>query len=107
MRSLLIALVLGFMIAGCSTTETLCKEKPQVVKYKYIVNQVPAKLLEVPAPMYKLDLSTATDKDVALWMIDSEKRAIEIEQKLIQVKTYQDARLKELSTLPADNVLLK
>ena len=80
-------------------------DQPAVVKYKYIVNTIPEEMLSIPTAVPDLDLSVATDKDAAKWMIDSESRYQTIEKKLEAVKTYQDDKIKNLS-VPAEDVIM-
>jgi hypothetical protein len=104
MKKLLIAFM-ALSLSGCA--HFLCKEPDQIVKYKYIVTTVPDDLLTIPAPIYKIDPTKATDKETGLWMIDSERRAIEIEKKLKQIKELQDKQLQDMKKLPADDVITK
>ena len=104
MKKLLLFLMLGISLSACDLMPVK-PDQPVAVKYKYIVNTIPAEMLTVPANIPDLDLSVATDKDAAKWMIDSEQRSQEIEKKLKAVKTYQDDKIKNL-TVPAEDVIL-
>ena len=99
----LIIFILTIFLTGCVTFS----KKPDqelIVKYKYIVTEIPAELLVIPAPMYKINPKTATDKDAAQWLIDSEKRFLEIEKKLQAIKAYLDKKLKELN-IPENDLI--
>ena len=104
MKKLLIALM-ALSLSGCA--HFFCKEPDQIVKYKYIVTTVPDDLLTIPAPVYKIDPTKATDKETGLWMTDSERRAIELEKKLKRIKELQDKQLQDVKKLPADDVITK
>lgn len=101
MKKLLI-LTLILLLTGCSTFPTVQPEASVVVKYKYVVTEIPAELMSVPDPMYQLNLETATDKDAATWLVDSERRAKIIEERLKSIKLYQDNRIKSLNYPPED-----
>lgn len=71
------------LLGGCATTE------PQevVTKNVFLIPKLPDEATQVPAQVRAPDLATATQKDVAKWMADSEKRVIDLETK---VKSYQN-----------------
>lgn len=104
MKSLLIALVPLFLLAGCETNPIKPEEKI-VTKYKYVVTTIPEEMLEVPKPVPNIDTKTSTDKDAALWLVEKEKRTQELEKKLRAVKSYQDRKLKEL-TVPKEDIIV-
>ena len=87
-------LAIALLLSGCGAFET--KEQPVAVQTKYVITTIPAEMLTVPPPTYKIDPATATDKDAAHWMTDSEARYLEIEKKLQAVKKYQDGKLNDL-----------
>lgn len=87
-------------LAGCETIQKL--DQTTATRYKYVVTQIPDEVLKVPNPMYKIDPKTATDKEMAKWMADSEQRYLEIERKLREVKEYQEKKLKDLKVPPED-----
>ena len=101
----LLVLLMALSLTGCASW--LCKEPTQVVKYKYIVSTVPDDLLAIPDPMYKIDPTTATDKAAGLWMTDSERRSLELEKKLKQIKALQAKQLEDLKKLPPEDVITK
>jgi len=93
-------LSLALLLPGC--TQQVKPDVPVAVHYKYIVNTIPSGLLEIPDPVYKIDPINSTDKDAANWLIDSEKRAVEIEDKLKAVREFQDNQLRNLKVPPED-----
>jgi hypothetical protein len=103
MKKLLI-LMMAISLSACELFPVK-PDQPVVVKYKYIVNTIPEEMLSIPTAVPDLDLSVATDKDAAKWMIDSESRYQTIEKKLEAVKTYQDDKIKNLS-VPAEDVIM-
>ena len=103
MKKLLI-LMMAISLSACELFPVK-PDQPVVVKYKYIVNTIPEEMLSIPTAVPDLDLSVATDKDAAKWMIDSESRYQTIEKKLEAVKTYQDDKIKNLK-VPAEDVIM-
>ena len=100
MRLLIIALLLGAALVGCATAPP-----PQTVtKYKYVIVQIPDKMLELPPPVPDIDTSTATDKDAAEWLLSKEERVRILEKMLSAIKALQDNRLKTLNVPPEDIV---
>lgn len=103
MKKLILILAM-LVLAGCASTGTTIPIEPTtVLHYKYIVTTVPAEMLIVPPPVPNIDLTTATDKDVAAWMLDGEQRTEGLEDRLKAVKTYLDNKIKTLN-LPPDDV---
>jgi hypothetical protein len=88
-------------LAACNPIRP-CEEQPVATKYKYIVTEIPETMLVVPANVNPIDTKTATDKDAAKWMIESEKRSKIIEQQLKAIKQYQEDRLKLIDVPKTD-----
>ena len=102
-----IALILAStLITGCVTQPTV-RDAEIIIKYKYIVNTIPADMLSIPAQVGKVDPTIDSDDAIATWMLDGEKRYLEIEGKLRSIKDLQDDRLKELEKLSKDDVIIK
>lgn len=98
---LIALLTIALLISGCNTCPVQ-PDQPVAVKYKYVVTEIPAEILEIPEPMYTIDPVNSSDKDAATWIVDSERRARLIEDRLKAVKKFQDKRLK---SLPAEDVI--
>jgi hypothetical protein len=97
------AFLLCLVLVGCATDKQLV-DQSVAVKYKYVVTTIPDEMLEIPPAERTIDPVTATDKDVAKWMIDWERRYQEIERRLKTIKAYQDRKLRELN-LPKEDVI--
>jgi PBP1b-binding outer membrane lipoprotein LpoB len=109
MKKLLFAAVISVFLVGCNHMPQV-PEASVVTKYKYVVVTVPQDLLTIPSQVSPIDPKTATDKDAAKWMLDSEARYIEIEKRLKSVKAYLDNKLKELQIdlkIPKEDVIVK
>jgi len=91
MRSILLILASAFLLSGCSFFEKNTRPSDVVVKYEYVVRKAPDELYIVPPFVTKLDITTATQKDVAQWVTDNEARMQEIEAKLEQVRKFFEA----------------
>ena len=105
MKTIIIMLAM-LPLAGCASwfrCETPV-DKPPVIQYKYIVNQVPEDLLTIPPMVAPIDTTVSSDKDAALWIADRERRTQELEKRLRAVKEFQDNRLKTIN-IPADIII--
>ena len=85
MRVFLIALLSSFLVA-CSTTQP--REEPPV-EHQLVAKKIPSELLEIPSYPSAPDL-TGTQKDVAVWIIENEKRVKQLEEQLKKIKTYNE-----------------
>lgn len=103
MKALLI-LVLASVLQGCAPFKTVPET---IIKYKYVVITAPEEHLKIPAQIAPLDTKTATDKDAGNWILDTERRSLELEAKLKRIKELQDRRLKELESLPKADVSIR
>ena len=103
MKTYLLALTFTLLLMGCEAMPT--RDGPLFVKYKYVVITVPDELLEIPAPTYKIDPSVATDKDAGVWLVDSERRALELEKRLKQIKAYIAKQQEEVAKFPQPDVI--
>lgn len=88
----LMAIAISFL-AGCTAPPVDVKPKV-VVEYKYVTKAIPRELLEVPANVPAIDVSTATDKDIAFWLLEKEERTVEIESKLTKIKSFYEEDTK-------------
>lgn len=104
MKKLVAILALSAALVGCASNPP--NEPNTVIKFKYIVNVIPDDMLAVP-PIVEALPADATDQVIGNWLLDGEKRALEIESKLKAIKKLQADRLKELEKLPKDDVIVK
>jgi hypothetical protein len=89
------------MLAGCQFIRPDV-DQPVAVKYKYVVTEIPQTMLVIPEQTRNIDVNTATDKDAAKWIIESENRARIIEKQLKAIRDYQTDKLKSLTFPPED-----
>jgi uncharacterized protein YcfL len=91
------------ILVGCGSTPK-APEPTQVIKFKYVMYSIPNELLSIPSQVTRLDPLKATDKDVSLWILDSEKRSIEMEKKLKTIKRLQEKQKADLKNLRQEDV---
>lgn len=89
MKKYLAIIMMLTALVGCTTAPA--KVEPSVVvQYKYVAAPIPDDVLVIPASVDPIDLSMATQKDVADWLARSEGRTKDIETKLRTVKSIQE-----------------
>jgi len=85
MKIVLIALVSLFLTA-CEHNRP--REEPPV-EHQLVSKKIPSELLEIPSYPTAPDLS-GTQKDVAVWIIENEKRVKQLESQLKKIKEYNE-----------------
>jgi hypothetical protein len=93
MKSLLLSLILSLSLIGCSTAPLIGSTPSIIVQYKYVSAPIPEEFLVIPAPVQALDLTNATQKSVADWLVRSEYRTKDLEDKLKLLKKNQDLQI--------------
>jgi PBP1b-binding outer membrane lipoprotein LpoB len=90
MKRILMILALCAFMAGCATAPDQCNVKPSVVvQDHYVVSPIPAADLVIPPQVPDIDMTTATQKDVASWIVDTEGRSNDMEIKLRNIGKIQ------------------
>lgn len=89
MKKLCIALLV-LALTGCCTAPTI---PPIIVKDRFITRVLPSEHLEIPAYGPTIDVKTATQKDVAAWVVQTELRMSNMETKLKKIKQIQEENL--------------
>lgn len=75
--------------------------KPEIVvakRVEYVLRIPPAELMTLPPEQLKIDVDTAKQSDIALWIIANEDRVKMIENQLIGVAQFfvvEEAKLKD------------
>ena len=93
MKKILLFSVL--LLAGCQ----LCPTQPEpsvVVKTEYIVRQAPDDMYALPPQVTTLDVNNATQKDIAIWITDSESRTNTLETMIKALQIYFNAPVKDM-----------
>lgn len=57
------------------------------VSHQFISKKIPSELLDIPEPIAQPNLE-GSQKDVAIWLIENEKRTRSLETKLQKIKEY-------------------
>jgi hypothetical protein len=80
--------VLVSMLVGCATTERVNTEV--VVQKEYVVRTATQALKEMPPYPATINPKTATQTDLALWMLENEKFILALQAKIDElVKFYE------------------
>jgi hypothetical protein len=102
----LLTCMLVVMLSGCSLFTTKPSvERVEVIRYKYVVKTLPPQLLTIPARVPMIDVQTATDRDLANWIVVSEQRSLLLEQNIGSIKALYDKQLEYIRTLAPEDVI--
>lgn len=87
MRVLVLAILASVSLSGC----VHFGEKPcdPIVKHELTYKKIPAELLSVPESIQP-PVDAASQKDVAAWIVENEKRTRGLEGQLKKIKEYND-----------------
>ena len=88
MRVILLALSIS-MLAACSTNSSRPSEP--IIEHNLIVKKIPSELLEIPAAPVAANIN-GSQKDIGLWIIESEKRTKLLENQIRKIKEYNDGQ---------------
>lgn len=92
----ILASLLALVLVGCGTTQPPKPEVITLTKYKYVIVSVPDDVLYVPDFIPTPDSKTATDAEIATWILDKEGRAQSMEKIINAAKKYATDRLELL-----------
>ena len=101
MKKLLTILLLSSLI-GCASNPIL-ESKNIVNETKYIVVDIPSTMTDIPDKI-AIPNENATNTDIAIFISNSEKRSLILENKLISIKEYYDNIIKNLK-IPESSIL--
>ena len=87
MKSLLIVAVSVFALSGCAA---LCPKPEVITKIERDVVKVPDEHLIIPDYVNSINYETATEKDVAQWIISSEDRMKRLETQLREIRKFNE-----------------
>ena len=83
---LLATLILSLSLTGCA--HFWKPERDVVVEQVYVVRIPPAETMKLPAPVPNLDVSKATQGDVAKWLVKKEDYTTSLEDKLKSIAKF-------------------
>lgn len=85
-------LITLFAIVGLALTVSACAtDQKVVVEYRYVVRTAPETLKALPPQAAKIDPSTATNLDLANWIVDGEKRTYLLEDQVRSLVQFYEA----------------
>ncbi len=98
--------LLTLFLAGCGG-EMNVKPLPQqeIFRNQLVIVSVPEEFFKIPNNIPPLNTETMTQRDVASWVIQNEKRTNELENKLIELRDLF-ARTYELVKNSTNNVII-
>lgn len=91
MKKLIIIPLIMSVSSCCLFSPPPKPETVYVPKTTYVVREAPSELYDLPAKVPPLDLSKATQKDVALWLTKEYERIVKLEEKLKALKKFEDS----------------
>lgn len=78
-------LALCALLAGCAS----CPESVRYVdRVEYVTREAPAELFQVPPAVEPLNVDTATQRDVAEWLLKKEARSRELESMITRIREF-------------------
>jgi hypothetical protein len=84
----LAALVLLATLTACKTYTPIPDEKLTVTKTVYLVKTPDAKLITLPPKPANVDLSTATQYDIAKWIVARDQYTTTLENQIIEIAKF-------------------
>ncbi len=89
MKRVVIPIVFSlFLLAGCETTKIVTKTVT-VTQYKYVIVKIPAEAIAIPEAPVVPDPETATDKDIAGFILEQEGFARKLIDRMTELAKYQ------------------
>lgn len=87
MKAIIAAIIASFSLAACGNFS----EKPcdPVVEHELTYKKIPSELLGVPNSIQP-PVEATSQKEVAVWIIENERRTRALEDQLQKIKEYND-----------------
>ena len=105
-KNIIIISGLTLTLGGCAFDQTKPDLPPAtIVKNQLVFVTVPSELFDVPANVDAWN-ADGTQKDVASWLTNNEKRTELIENKMIQLRNYFANTYDLLKSQAGDNVII-
>jgi len=90
MKNIIIILLMASLLSGCE----LWQRKP-IIETRITKVTVPAEFLDVPVYGKKVDVETATQKEISQWILDTEERMYILERNLSKIKEFNEKSITE------------
>lgn len=99
MINIILTFTITFLLFGCGTMNGPMGSLKEnvIIKTEYVSRKAPSELFEIPLYPRRLN-STATQKDVATWLVESEGRIEILENNIKALKKFQNAPLAPTGT---------
>jgi hypothetical protein len=98
-KNILLIAVTSVFLTGCFGS--FGKVKPELVtadRVEYVLRTPPAEFFTIPDQVKNIDLETAKQSDIARWVLATEKRVYELENKILGIASFlkgEDAKLQK------------
>lgn len=89
MKNILVILAICTALAGCATQAVPDVKPSVIIQDHYIVSPIPSEDLVIPPEVPDINTDTATQKDVASWLVSTEGRSDDMEIKLRNIAKIQ------------------
>ena len=98
--------LVALMLVACGHNQPI-PDPIVITKYQYVIVSPTSEMVSVPTQIPVPDPETATDKDVAKWIVAIHGRMLILETKLSAIQGYMDKRviLLENSGIHKDQII--
>lgn len=93
MKAILASILAAVFLTGCGTSGFLRKEV--VVETRYIIRQASEAQKQLPPNPPPIDVSKATQLDLAEWIAQSERRTLDLEDLIRRLIEFYERPLKD------------
>jgi hypothetical protein len=108
-KSILMLTLVAITLSGCSLFQVKPDALPPevIVRNHAVLVSLPDDFFKVPDNIEPLDISTASQKEVAIWLVNNEKRTQELENKIMAFRnSYISVYNLLQDALGKENVIL-
>lgn len=91
MKNIILIILLSLTLSGCELWQT----RPPIIETKVSKVKVPAEFLDVPSYGKKVDIETATQKEISQWILDTEERMQVLERNIAKIKEFNEKSVTE------------
>ena len=96
MKTLILAIVLTLTLTACAQAPVKVQpEPPVIVQTKYIIKLPPAQDMTLPKPVTPINPDTATQLEVANWLILKDTYTKQLENQLKNIATFFETSAAE------------
>lgn len=89
MNQKIASIIILAALSGCATVDNTPKAETRILeRLEYVVKIPPAELMEIPPQVPNIDVDTATQADIARWIIANEERIRVLENIIKDIATF-------------------